>query len=44
MKTVKIASQTRQENLSEICAFFDLKRDAYYKYLKRYNVRKLQEK
>ncbi len=44
MKTVTIARQTRHENLSEICALFDLKRDAYYKYLKRYKVRKSQEK
>jgi len=43
MKTVKITRQTRQDNLSEICALFDLKRDAYYKYLKRYNIRKSQE-
>ena len=44
MKTVTIARQTRQEKLSEICALFDLKRDAYYKYIKRYKVRKVQEK
>ena len=44
MKTVTTARQTRQENLSEICAQFDLKRDAYYKYLKRYKIRKSQEK
>jgi transposase InsO family protein len=43
MKTVKITRQTRQDNLSEICALFDLKSDAYYKYLKRYNIRKSQE-
>jgi len=43
MKTVKITRQTRQDNLSEVCALFDLKRDAYYKYLKRYNIRKSQE-
>ena len=43
MKTVTTARQTRQENLTEICALFDLKRDAYYKYLKRYKVRKSQE-
>ena len=43
MKTVKITRQTRRDNLSEICALFDLKRDAYYKYLRRYNIRKLQE-
>lgn len=44
MKTVKIIRLTRQENLSEVCNLFDLKRDAYYKYLKRYNVRELQKK
>jgi len=44
MKTVAIARQTRQENLSEICALFDLKRDAYYKYLKRFKAKELQEK
>jgi len=44
MKTVKIARHTRPENLSEICEIFELKRDAYYKYLKRYKIKKLQEK
>lgn len=44
MKTVKKASQTRSENLSEICALFDLKRDAYYKYLKRYSIERTLEK
>ncbi len=43
MKTVKITQQTRQGSLSEICALFDLKRDAYYKYIKRYNLKKSQE-
>lgn len=43
MKTVKITRQTRQGSLSEICGLFDLKRDAYYKYLKRYDIRKAQE-
>ncbi len=44
MKTVTIVRKTRQESLSEICAIFDLKRDAYYKYVKRFAVRKTQEK
>ncbi len=43
MKTVKKTRQTGQENISEVCILFDLKRDAYYKYLKRYEVRKTQE-
>lgn len=43
MKTVKTTRLTRQDNLSEICDLFDLKRDAYYKYLKRYDIRKAQE-
>jgi transposase InsO family protein len=44
MKMVTTVRATRQESLSEVCSFFDLKRDAYYKYLKRYKVRKSQEK
>jgi len=34
MKTVNIVKKVRSESLSEICALFDLKRDAYYKYSK----------
>jgi hypothetical protein len=44
MKTAIIVRESRQENLSETCALFDLKRDAYYKYVKRFAVRKTQEK
>lgn len=44
MKTVKIVRKTRQESLCEICNLFNLKRDAYYKYVKRFDVRKTQEK
>lgn len=44
MKTVTIVRESRQENLSETCALFNLKRDAYYKYVKRFTVRKTQEK
>jgi len=43
MKTVNIVKEVRSQSLSEICALFDLKRDAYYKYIKRYKVRKTQE-
>jgi transposase InsO family protein len=44
MKTIKIVRKTRQESLDRICALFNLKRDAYYKYAKRFAVRKTQEK
>ncbi len=44
MKTVKIVRKTRQESLDRICALFNLKRDSYYKYVKRFAVRKTQEK
>ena len=44
MKTVKLVRESRQENLSETCALFNLKRDAYYKYVKRFAIRKTQEK
>jgi transposase InsO family protein len=44
MKTAKIVRKTRQESLDRICALFNLKRDAYYKYGKRFAVRKTQEK
>jgi putative transposase len=43
MKTVAIVKQSRQESLTEICTLFDLKRDAYYKYIKRYSIRETQE-
>jgi len=44
MKTVTIIRKIRQESLDKICALFNLKRDAYYKYIKRFEVRKTQEK
>jgi len=44
MKTVTIVRESRQESLSETCALFNLKRDAYYKYLKRFKIRETQEK
>jgi hypothetical protein len=44
MKTVNIVKQVRSENLSETCALFGLKRDAYYKYIKSYRVKLEQEK
>ena len=43
MKTVAIVKQSRQESLSEVCALFDLKRDAYYKFIKRYEIKREQE-
>lgn len=43
MKTVVKVKESRQESLSEICALFDLKRDAYYKFTKRYQVKEEQE-
>jgi len=43
MKTVTKVKEFRQESLSEICALFNLKRDAYYKYIKRYEIKEKQE-
>ena len=43
MKTVAIVKKSRQESLAEICELFDLKRDAYYKYIKRYSIREVHE-
>jgi len=43
MKTVVKVKESRQESLSETSALFDLKRDAYYKYIKRYEVKEEQE-
>ena len=43
MKTVNIVKKVRSESLSEICALFDLKRDAYYKYIRRYEIKEEQE-
>ncbi len=43
MKTVALVKKSRQESLSEVCALFDLKRDAYYKYIKRYETKLEQE-
>lgn len=44
MKTITSTRQTRQSNIAEICPLFNLKREAYYKYVKRFTVRKHQEK
>ena len=33
MKTVSIVKESRKESITEICELFDLKRDAYYKYI-----------
>jgi len=44
MKTVGIVKRVRSESLTEICALFGLKRDAYYKFIKRYEVKEEQEK
>ena len=44
MKTVALVKKSRQKSLSEVCALFDLKRDAYYKYIKRYETKLEQEK
>jgi ACT domain-containing protein len=43
MKTVAIVKEIRQESLTEICTLFDLKRDAYYKYIKRNLIKEVQE-
>jgi putative transposase len=40
MKAVPKAQQTGVSGISEICACFDLKRDAWYKYQKRFQRRK----
>ena len=44
MKSVKIIQQTKQVTLSEICSLYGLKRDAYYKYVKRFALEKAREK
>jgi len=44
MKSVKIIRQTKQETLSKICSLYDLKRDAYYKYIKRFAIKQSKEK
>ncbi len=31
--------ESRQESLSEICALFNLKQDAYYNFTKRYEIK-----
>jgi len=43
MKAVSVTRQTGLASTSEVCACYDLKRDAYYKYQKRYEQRKLIE-
>lgn len=43
MKTVAKVKEFRNESLSEVCALFDIKRDAYYKFTKRYEVKEEQE-
>ncbi len=44
MKSVKIIRQTKQATLSQICCLYDLKRDAYYKYVKRFVIKQSKEK
>ncbi len=39
MKSVKIIRQTKQATLSQICCLYDLKRDAYYKYVERFVIK-----
>ena len=39
MKAVSKTAKTCKSALSEVCSFFDLTRDAYYKYQKRYRRR-----
>ena len=43
MKTVHKTTKTGKAVLSEICAGFDLTRDAYYKYQKRYRKREMDK-
>ena len=43
MKTVALVKESRQESLSEICALFDMKREAYYKFIKRYEAKEEQK-
>ena len=44
MKSVTIIRQTKQSTIGEICALYDLKRDAYYKYVARFTLEKVKEK
>lgn len=43
MKTVDKSRTAQNYNLSEVCNQFELKRDAYYKYKKRYQKKKLKK-
>ncbi len=43
MKATVITKQTGIASISKVCACFGLKRDAYYKYLKRFNKREIVE-
>jgi transposase InsO family protein len=44
MKSVTIIRQTKQSSIGEICCLYDLKRDAYYKYVARFTLEKVKEK
>ncbi len=44
MKSVTIIRQTKQSSIGEICYLYDLKRDAYYKYVARFTLEKVREK
>lgn len=41
MKTISKTKRSGIASVSETCGYFDLKRDAYYKYQKRFNRRKV---
>ena len=43
MKALLKSKQAGKASMSEICNYFNLKRDAYYKYLKRYKQREVVE-
>ena len=43
MKTIPKSADKGIASVSEICSCFDLKRDAYYKYLKRSKKRELRD-
>ncbi len=44
MKSVTVIRQTKQSTIREICSLYDLKRDAYYKYVARFTLEKIKEK
>ncbi len=44
MNSVNIIRQTKQSTIGEICSLYNLKRDAYYKYLARFTLEKVKEK